>query len=163
MINKVFLIGNLGRDPEIRGTKTGNLVCKFSIAVSEKIKGEDGTWRDHTEWVNIAVWGKMGDVCHTYLFKGSKVHIEGKLRYGKYTGQDGIERSTTEVHATRVEFLTPKGQASYNRGEQQAAPTPGTSQPGPVSAPGPASIPPKEQPGATSKASEIDLSQDDKF
>lgn len=95
-LNKVQLIGNLGKDPELR-TTSGDDVCNFSIATSERWKDRDGEQQEKTEWHNIVVWGKLAEVCDRYLSKGSKVYVSGKLQTRKWTDKDGNDRYTTEV------------------------------------------------------------------
>ncbi len=79
--NHVSLIGNLGKDPEMRTTPTGHSVCSFSLATSERFKGQNGEWQEHTDWHNIVLWDKLGEIANQYLKKGKRVFIEGKIRY----------------------------------------------------------------------------------
>lgn len=102
--NKIILIGNLGRDPELRYTPQGKEVCSFSLATNEK-KGVD----DITTWFRVTLWGKQAVTAHTYLTKGSPIYIEGRLRLETYTDKDGKQRTTLEVSATDLQFL-PKSQ-----------------------------------------------------
>ncbi|BBO83571.1 single-stranded DNA-binding protein [Desulfosarcina ovata] len=97
-INKVILVGNLGRDPEIRYTPDGRAVANFSIATSETWTDKNsGERREKTEWHRIVVFGKLAEICGEYLSKGRQVYIEGKLQTRKWQGQDGQDRYTTEV------------------------------------------------------------------
>jgi single-strand DNA-binding protein len=98
-VNKVILIGNLGRDPEIRNTQSGSKVANFSIATSESWKDKQtGQKRERTEWHRISVFNdKLAEIIERYLKKGSKVYIEGSLQTRKWTGNDGVEKYTTEV------------------------------------------------------------------
>ncbi len=97
-INKVILVGNLGRDPEIRYTADGKPIANFSIATSESWTDKNsGEKREKTEWHRIVVFGKLAEICGQYLSKGRQVYIEGKLQTRKWQGQDGQDRYTTEV------------------------------------------------------------------
>ena len=110
MLNKIMLIGNLGRDPEMNYTPSGTAVTKFSLAVSRSYKVQaTGEKRDETEWFNIVAWNKLAETCSAYLHKGSKVYIEGRLTQRKYTDRDGIQRTAIDVIASEMEILTPKG------------------------------------------------------
>jgi single-strand DNA-binding protein len=108
MLNKIMLIGNLGRDPELQVTSDGTPVTKFSLAVSRSYKTRSGEQRDETEWFNIVAWRQLAEICEKYLHKGSKVYIEGRLTQRKYTDREGIQRMSVEVNATDMEILTPK-------------------------------------------------------
>src|SRR5208282_1593332 len=88
-VNKVILIGNLGRDPETRFTNSGTSVTNFSIATKESFADKSGTRQDRTDWHNIIVWGKQGEACAQYLKKGSPVYIEGRISYREYEAKDG--------------------------------------------------------------------------
>ena len=91
-LNKVMIIGNLGRDPELRHTPSGRPVASFSVAVTERW-GE----KDHTEWLNVVAWGKLAEICAQYLSKGSRVYLEGRLQTRNYQDADGRERQRTEL------------------------------------------------------------------
>ncbi len=108
-INKVILIGNLGRDPEVRYTPDGAAVANFSIATSQEWKDrETGEKREKTEWHRIVAWRKLGELCGEYLSKGRQVYIEGRLQTRDWEDRDGNKRYTTEVIASEVQFLGPK-------------------------------------------------------
>ena len=109
-VNKVILIGNLGRDPEIRYLPSGQTVASFSLATTERFKGRDGQMKDQTEWHNVVVWGKQAETCGQYLKKGRQVYIEGRLTTRQWEAKDGSgKRSRTEVVAQRVQFLGGRG------------------------------------------------------
>jgi len=111
-VNKVILIGNLGRDPETRFTNSGTSVTNFSIATKESFADKSGTRQDRTDWHNIIVWGKQGEACAQYLKKGSPVYIEGRISYREYEAKDGSgKRKVTEIVATRVQFLSSRSGA----------------------------------------------------
>lgn len=112
MLNKIMLIGNLGRDPEMNVTADGTPFTKFSLAVSRNYKSNSGERREETEWFNIVAWKQLAETCNTYLHKGSKVYIEGRLTQRKYTDKNGVERSAVDVIANGMEMLSPKGQSS---------------------------------------------------
>jgi len=123
-VNKVILVGNLGRDPELRNTDSGTAVCEFSLAASESWKGKDGELQERTEWVKIVVWGKQGENCSEYLAKGRQVYVEGRLQTRSWEDKDGNKRWTTEVIAKDVKFLGSKqdGQHSSGGGNNDAPP-----------------------------------------
>jgi single-strand DNA-binding protein len=104
-LNRVQLIGRLGKDPESKYTPTGKKVVHFSIAVSQRWKAA-GENRESTEWVNIEAWDRLGEVCQEYLRKGSLVYIEGRLKTDKYEDQNGETRYYTKVVAQTVQFLS---------------------------------------------------------
>lgn len=99
MINKVILIGNLGRDPEVRRLESGSVVAKFSIATNESYRDKSGEWQTLTEWHNIVVWRALAERAERDLKKGSLVYIEGKLTHRTWQDQEGKDRYTTEVVA----------------------------------------------------------------
>lgn len=106
-LNRVQLIGNLGKDPETRYTPTGAKVCSFSMAVNRRWKGRDGAVKENTDWFNIEVWGKLGEVCQQYLHKGSLAFIEGRLQTDRYE-HEGETRYFTKVIARTMQMLDRK-------------------------------------------------------
>lgn len=104
-LNKVFLLGNLTRDPELRHTAQGTSVANFSIAVNRTYKGNDGDYKKETSYFNIIVWGKAGENCAKFLAKGRPVLVEGRLQNRSYETQDGQKRTITEIVADAVQFL----------------------------------------------------------
>ena len=104
-VNKVILIGNLGKDPELRFTSTGSAVARFPIATSEVWNDRDGNKQERTEWHNIIVWGKQGESCSQYLAKGRQVFVEGSIRSRSYDDKTGTKRYVTEIVAQRIRFL----------------------------------------------------------
>ena len=108
MLNKIMLIGNLGKDPEMNYTQNGTALTKFSLAVSRSYKTSSGEKRDETEWFNIVAWDKLAELCNQYLHKGSKAYIEGRVSQRKYTDKNGIERYAFDVVASDMEMLSPK-------------------------------------------------------
>ena len=106
-LNRVQLIGRLGKDPESKFTPTGKKVTHFSVAVSNRWKSRDGEAKESTEWVNVEAWDRLGEVCQEYLKKGSLVYIEGRLKTDKYE-EKGETRYFTKVVAQMVQFLESK-------------------------------------------------------
>lgn len=106
-LNRVQLIGRLGRDPESKFTPTGKKVCHFSIAVSNRWKDKNGETKESTEWVNIEAWGRLGEVCQEYLKKGSLIFVEGRLKTDKYDS-NGETKYFTKVIAQSLQFLDRK-------------------------------------------------------
>jgi single-strand DNA-binding protein len=104
-VNKVILIGNLGKDPEVRYTQGGQAVCNFSIATSEKWNDKDGAAQERTEWHNVTVWGKSAEHCGQYLTKGRSVYVEGKIQTREYEDKDGVKRKAVDIIAQVVTFL----------------------------------------------------------
>jgi single-strand DNA-binding protein len=119
MLNKIMLIGNLGRDPELNVTSEGTPVTKFSLAVNRRYKGSDGEQKEETEWFNIITWRQLAEICERYLHKGSKVYIEGRLTQRKYTDKEGIQRTAVEVIASDMKMLDKKPDAGS---EEEADP-----------------------------------------
>ena len=112
-VNKVILIGNLGKDPELRYTASGIPVATFTVATTEEWKDKNtGNKQEHTEWHRIVAWRRLGEICGEYLRKGSKVYIEGKLRTRAWEDKDGNTRYTTEIVAQTLQILSPKGEVS---------------------------------------------------
>jgi single-strand DNA-binding protein len=122
-VNKVILIGNLGRDPETRYTNSGSSVTNFSIATKESFADKSGTRQDRTDWHAIIVWGKQGEMCAQYLKKGSPVYIEGRISYREYEAKDGTgKRKVTEIVAMRVQFLSSRGPSAGDDAGDYGAP-----------------------------------------
>lgn len=107
-VNKVLLVGNLGRDPEVRYTPSGQAVASFSIATSKQWKDKDGNKQERTEWHRIVVWGRQAELCGEYLSRGRKVFLEGELQTRKFQDKQGQERYVTEINALNVQFLDAK-------------------------------------------------------
>jgi len=106
-LNRVQLIGRLGKDPESRFTPNGNKVAQFSLAVSNRWKDKSGETKESTEWVNVEAWGRLGEVCQEYLKKGSLIYLEGRLKTDKYEA-NGETKYFTKIVAQTFEFLDKK-------------------------------------------------------
>jgi single-strand DNA-binding protein len=107
-LNRVQLIGRLGKDPESRFTPTGKNVATFSLAVSERWKGADGESKEATEWVNVEAWGRLGEICQQFLHKGKLVFLEGRLKTDKYEDKGGETKYFTKVVAVSMQMLDRK-------------------------------------------------------
>ncbi|HEY0461411.1 MAG TPA: single-stranded DNA-binding protein [Pyrinomonadaceae bacterium] len=103
--NKITLIGNLGRDPELRYTPQGTAVCDFSVAVNDRKRDKAGEWQDVTTWFKITFWGKQAENASKYLTKGRQAYIEGRLQVEEWTDRDGNNRYTLAVQGSDIQFL----------------------------------------------------------
>ena len=126
-VNKVILVGNLGRDPEMRYMPSGDAIANFSVATTDNWKDKNGQKQERTEWHRISMFGKLAEIAGEYLKKGSSVYIEGRLQTRKWQDKEGNERQTTEVVADRMQMLG--GRSSGNAYEamddmDQSAPPP---------------------------------------
>jgi single-strand DNA-binding protein len=112
-LNKVMIIGNLGRDPELRYTQRGTAVCNFTVAVNRPGRTDENGQRteDETEWFSVVAWDKLAETCSQFLQKGRKVYVEGRLQTRSWEGQDGQQRSRVEVVATQMTMLDSRSQA----------------------------------------------------
>lgn len=131
-VNKIILLGNCGKDPETRHTASGMQVCSVSIATSSKRKDKNtGEYVEDTQWHRVIVYDKLAEIAGKYLQKGKQVYIEGRMKYGKYTDNNGNERYTADVIATEMQLLGSReeGQASPRQpAAQQRPPKPSTPQ-----------------------------------
>jgi len=137
MLNKIMLIGNLGKDPEFSVTSGGTAVAKFSLAVNRNSKDRvTGERKTETEWFNIVVWNQLAEVCEKYLHKGSKVYIEGRLTQRKWTDNQGVQRISVEVITNDMEMLDTKaasgGSGNFDTGSSSSY---GSGRPAPAPAP----------------------------
>ena len=119
--NKITLIGNLGRDPELRYTPQGTAVCDFSVAVNDRKRDKAGEWQDVTTWFKITFWGKQAENASKYLTKGRQAYIEGRLQVEEWTDRDGNNRFTLAVQGSDIQFLGEGQGRSSEGGEQPAA------------------------------------------
>ncbi len=142
-LNKVFLIGNLTRDPELRMTPKGTAICSFGLALNRQFRDEAGGTREETTFVDLEAWGKTGELVSKYLFKGSPAMIEGRLRYDSWESKTGEKRSKLKVVVDNVQFLSSRGSG----GEGAQPDSPAESRP---------SAPQRNPPPADSPANDVD-------
>ena len=121
-VNKVILIGNLGKDPELRYLPSGGAVTKFSLATGSRWKDKDGQWQDRTDWHNIVAFGRTAEVCNEYLKKGSPVYVEGRIQTRSYDDRDGNKKWITEIIAQNVNLLGRKGEPGEETPEEVEQP-----------------------------------------
>ena len=119
--NKVILVGNLGRDPELRYTPQGTPVCSFSMATNERRKDKNGEMQDQTTWFKVTLWNRQAETAAQYLTKGRPVYIEGRLRVEEWTDRDGKPRHTLEVTATDMHFIGGAGRGDGEPPMERAA------------------------------------------
>lgn len=108
-VNKAIIIGNLGRDPELRTTPSGKSVTSFSMATTSRWKNQNGENQESTEWHNIVLWGRQAEVAKEYLSKGSSVYIEGRIQTRSYQDKDGVQKYRTEIIGQAMQFLGSRG------------------------------------------------------
>jgi single-strand DNA-binding protein len=138
-VNKVILVGNCGRDPEVRYAPSGAAICNVSIATSSRRKDKaSGESIEETQWHRVTFYDRLAEIAGEYLKKGRPVYVEGRLKYGKYTDKDGIERNTVDIVATEMQLLggreTMGGGDEFGGGAPARAPAPARSMP-PAAAP----------------------------
>jgi single-strand DNA-binding protein len=126
-VNKVILVGNLGKDPEVRYLEGGTAVANFSLATTESYKDKQGNRIEQTEWHNIVVWRGLAEVAEKYLKKGSQVYVEGKLRTRSYDDKDGVKRYSTEIIADNMTMLGGKRDETSSTAPISNTPPPKTS------------------------------------
>jgi len=137
-VNKVILIGNLGKDPELRYTPSGQPVASFSLATSERWNDKNGQRQERTEWHNIVAWGKLAELSNQYLKKGRSAYIEGRISTRSWDDKDGNKKYRTEIVATQIQFLSSGGTGGQG-GESFAG-----RDAAPANSPVPADVPPPE-------------------
>lgn len=108
-VNKVILVGNLGRDPELRYTQNGQAVANFSLATTDRWNSKEGQREERTEWHRIVAWGKTAELCAQYLGKGRSVYLEGRIQSREWEDREGQKRNTTEIVAQTIQFLGGRG------------------------------------------------------
>lgn len=125
--NKIILVGNLGKDPELRYTPQGTAVCSFSLATNEKRKDRSGEYQNITTWFKVALWGNQAETAAKYLVKGAPIYIEGRLRIEEWTDRDGNNRQSLEVNGTDMQFIAARerdesaGSGGYGYGANHSA------------------------------------------
>ena len=122
MLNKVILIGRLGKDPEVRYMPNGEAVCNFSVATSESWRDQNGQRQERTEWHNITMYRKLAEIAGQYLKKGSQVYLEGKIQSRKYQGKDGIERTAYDIIVNEMKMLGGGNDGQQAQSAQNGAP-----------------------------------------
>ena len=125
-VNKAIIIGNLGKDPEVRFTPGGQAVANFTIATNESWKDKNGQQQERTEWHRIVVWGKLAELCGEYLKKGRQAYVEGRIQTREWTDKENKKNYTTEIVANTVQFLGSRdGARSQSNGAEFGPPPPG--------------------------------------
>lgn len=138
-VNKVILVGNLGRDPEVRYTASGDAMCNLSVATTDNWRDKaTGERKEMTEWHRVSFFGKTAEVCGQYLKKGSQIYIEGSIRTRKYTDKDGVEKYSTEIRGDTMQMLggrqgsgAPAGGGGYDSEPTDYSPAPPKNKPKP--------------------------------
>jgi single-strand DNA-binding protein len=120
-VNKVILVGRLGRDPETRYTSGGQAVCNFSLATDESYKDKAGERQKHTEWHKLVLWGKLGELAQQYLKKGSLVYLEGRIQSREWQDKEGQKRTSFEIVGTAMKFLGGRGDGAPPRAASASA------------------------------------------
>ena len=125
-VNKVILVGNLGKDPEVKYTPQGTPIAKFSLATNERFKDKDGNWQDRTEWHNIVLWQRLAEIAGEYLKKGHKVYIEGRIRTDSWDDkQTGQKKYMTTIVGNDIVLLSGRGEGGEFAGASRGAATSG--------------------------------------
>ena len=144
-VNKVIIIGNLGKDPEMRYMPSGDAIANLRIATTDKFKDRNGEMQEVTEWHSVAFFGKTAEVCGQYLKKGSQIYVEGSLRTRKWQDKEGQDRYTTEIRGDRMQMLggraTGGGMADYDSAPMEGAPREGAQRPRPPASSGSGAAP----------------------
>ncbi|ASR42368.1 single-stranded DNA-binding protein [Xanthomonas citri pv. mangiferaeindicae] len=162
-INKVILVGNLGNDPDTKYTQGGMAVTRISLATTSVRNDRDGNKQERTEWHRVVFFGKLGEIAGEYLRKGSQVYVEGEIRYDKYTGQDGVEKYSTDIVANEMQMLGGRGEGGgggggggYDRGSRPQR-GPGNDGPPQRSAPAQRQAPQQQRPAPMDDFSDDDI------
>ncbi|MEJ2716662.1 MAG: single-stranded DNA-binding protein [Deltaproteobacteria bacterium] len=134
-LNKVLLLGNLGRDPEVRYTSSGKAVASFTLATSQRWKDQDGNEQERTEWHRVVAWGRLGEICGEFLSKGRQIFVEGRIQSREWEDQDGNRRTTVEIIANDMIMLgggnAPQASGRDEHERSPRASSGGTSREGP--------------------------------
>ena len=129
-VNKAILVGNLGKDPEIRHLTNGDQICNVTLATSEKYKDKaSGEYKENTEWHRVVFFGKLAEICGQYLQKGKKIYVEGRIRTNKWQDKDGSDRYTTEIIGSEMKILGGKDDGGGQREAPAPAPKAGQQEP----------------------------------
>ena len=145
-VNKVILVGHLGRDPELRYTQNGQAVANFSLATSESYSKRDGEREERTEWHRIVAWGRLAEICGEYLSKGRQIYIEGRIQTREWEDREGEKRRTTEIVAREMQMLGRRGEinTSYDDSGTSASDTSASSTTASSTAADPGTPPPDD-------------------
>jgi single-strand DNA-binding protein len=157
-VNKVILVGNLGRDPEVRYLPSGDPVANITIATSSRYKGKTGEMVEETEWHRVTFFGRLAEIASQYLKKGRPVYVEGRIKTRKYTDKDGIEKYATDIIANEMQLLGGREGMGEPAGEDD---TGGYSRPAPAARPAVPAARPAPAPVAARPASGFDDMDDD--
>ena len=162
-VNKVILLGNCGRDPEIRYLPSGQAVANVSVATSSRRKDKNtGESIEDTQWHRVTFYDRLAEIVGEYVKKGQPIYVEGRLKYGKYTDQAGVERNTVDIIATEMQLLGKREGMGGPGGDEGSAGGGGYSRPAPASRPAaPASTAPRQAPVPTNPTSGFDDMDDD--
>ncbi|MEE8396526.1 MAG: single-stranded DNA-binding protein [bacterium] len=166
-MNKVMLIGRLGKDPEVRYTNSGSAVANFSVATTDTWKDKSGQKQERTEWHNVVVWARLADFAQNYLKKGKLIYLEGRLQTRDWTDNQNVRHWKTEIVANTINFMeklsdSPGGGAPRDAGSYQAPPPEAAQQPDPGQEPAPAPEPgPGQDPGPQEPPPENAYVEDD--
>ncbi len=154
-VNKVILVGNLGRDPEVRYLPSGDAVANITIATSSKYKGKDGNMVEETEWHRVTFFGKLAEIVGQYLKKGRSVYVEGRIKTRKYTDKDGVEKYATDIVANEMQMLggregmgEPSGDEGHSGGGYSSRPAPAPRPSAPAPAPAQRQVPAQSKPAS---------------
>lgn len=140
MVNKVILIGRVGRDPDIRAFDAGVKKASFTLATGETFKSRDGNRSEQTEWHNIVLWRNAADIAERYVKKGSMLYLEGRIRYRSWDDASGNKRYTTDIECDVIRLLDKKGEGPQPGGTYNQPPTSATGSQAPVATPTPISL-----------------------
>jgi single-strand DNA-binding protein len=158
-VNKVILLGNLGRDPEVRYLPSGDPVANITIATSSRYKGKTGEMVEETEWHRVTFFGRLAEIASQYLKKGRPVYVEGRIKTRKYTDKDGVEKYATDIIASEMQLLGGREGMGEPAGEDESGG--GYSRPAPTARPATPAARPSPAPAAVRPASGFDDMDDD--
>ena len=123
-VNKAIIIGNLGKDPELRYTPSGTAVTSLSVATTDRFKDKSGAQQSRTDWHNVVCWGRLAEIARDYLKKGNPVYIEGRIQYRSYDGKEGVKRYRTDIVATSMQLLGSRQAGETGPAESAEVPEP---------------------------------------
>jgi len=163
-VNKVILVGNCGRDPEVRYAPSGTAICTISIATSSRRKDKtSGESIEETQWHRVTFYDRLAEIAGEYLKKGKSVYVEGRLKYGKYTDKDGVERNTVDIVANEMQMLGGRDGGGMGGGDDMGGGEPQQRAPAPQRSAPPARSAPASKPAAKSSTGFDDMDDDIPF